>query len=94
MSADGTPKLSTIRSGWVKGHPFPLTTETEEREAEFDRAISERDREVAAKAWEEAADICQRVQDDPAFLESGPGVVAAKIVIRARAVEIRNGEHQ
>ena len=28
-----------MRDGWVAGHPYPLSTEIEERRAEFDRMI-------------------------------------------------------
>jgi len=48
-----------------------------------------RDERDAARAdgWDEAmteaGNVCQRIQDDPEFSESGPGVVAAKIVLRA-----------
>src|SRR5690554_995396 len=44
---------------------------------------------VRADQIKKDAAICQRIQDDPEFQESGPGVVTAKIVIRAqRAVAI------
>lgn len=45
-----TPKMSTIRHAWAKGHPFPLTTDVEERYAEFDRALAAHDAEVRAGA--------------------------------------------
>lgn len=49
--AERTPNLSTIRHAWAKAHPFPLTTDVEERYAEFDRAIAAHDAEKRAE-WE------------------------------------------
>lgn len=51
--SERTPKLNTIRHAWVKAHPFPLTTDVEERYAEFDRALAARDAEVRAAALAE-----------------------------------------
>jgi hypothetical protein len=47
MSADRTPRTSTVRAGWSQGHPFRLITEPEERYAEFDRWLAS----VKADAW-------------------------------------------
>jgi hypothetical protein len=51
MSADRTPRTSTVRAGWSQGHPFRLITEPEERYAEFDRWLAT----VKADAWAEGA---------------------------------------
>ena len=48
-----TPKTATVRTAWVKGHPFPLTTDLEERDAEFWRWLAAHDRETAARAWDD-----------------------------------------
>lgn len=45
-----TPRMSTIRHAWVKAHPCVLTTDVEERYAEFDRALAAHDAEVRAGA--------------------------------------------
>lgn len=46
--SDRTPPMSAIRSAWAKAHPFPLTTDVDERYAEFDRALAAHDAEVRA----------------------------------------------
>lgn len=50
MSDQRTPKASTVRAGWATGHPFPLTTDVDERYAEFDRWLKS-DREAQARFW-------------------------------------------
>lgn len=47
--------------------------------------------QATAAAFDEAAMVCQRIQDDKEFPESGPGVVAAKIVFRGMAGAYRGG---
>lgn len=42
-----------------------------------------------AEAFDEAVAVCQRIQDDARFPESGPGVVAAKITLRGMAAAYR-----
>ena len=39
MLSERTPKPITVRHSWVEKHPYPLSTEPEERRAEFDRMI-------------------------------------------------------
>jgi hypothetical protein len=51
---------------------------------EFDLWLAAHDKAIRDAALTEAAEVCQRIQDDPEF-ESGVGVVAAKIVIRSLA---------
>lgn len=51
-----TPKTSTVRTGWLRGHPFPNTTSPDERGAEFDRWYQEEIRQVKEQALEETAD--------------------------------------
>lgn len=48
--------------------------------------------DIRASIWDEAADTCERIQNDQEFGGDGPGagVVTAKIVLRARAAEYRN----
>jgi hypothetical protein len=46
--AERTPPMSAIRHAWAKAHPFPLTTDVDERYAEFDRALAAHDAEVRA----------------------------------------------
>lgn len=41
-----TPKTSTVRAGWAKGHPFPLATDPDERAAEFSRWLAAHDAEI------------------------------------------------
>ena len=54
MSAERTPKTNTVRTGWMRGHPFPLITEIDDRGAEFDRWLdSER-----ARIWDEGYSHC------------------------------------
>jgi hypothetical protein len=53
MSSGRTPRTSTVRYCWVQGHSFPLTTEPEERYAEFDRWLTAHDAEAKAEAWDE-----------------------------------------
>jgi len=61
VADDYTPTMNTVRAGWSNGHPFRATTSTEERLAEFDRALAAHDREVAEKAWDEAIALaCHR----------------------------------
>ena len=57
MSEARTPGTCTIRSGWAQGHPFPQTTEVEERYAEFDRWL---DRERAAARREGQAEALRQ----------------------------------
>lgn len=49
--SERTPPTGTVRHAWAKAHPFPLTTEVEERYAEFDRWLA---RVIAEKRaeWE------------------------------------------
>lgn len=76
------PHLTTIQS---RLHPemidalLPL----------FEQEANRREAEAVAAQIEKDAAICQRIQDDPQFSESGPGVgvVAAKIVIHAQQQE-------
>ena len=46
-----------------------------------------------ALALAEAGDICQSIQDDVEFPESGRGIVAAKLIIRAIATRGLRDEH-
>lgn len=48
--SERTPPMSAIRSAWAKAHPFPLTTDVDERYAEFDRALAAHDAEVLHRA--------------------------------------------
>ena len=52
--------------------------------------------EARTEALMEAVDICQRIQDDAEFPDSGVGVVTAKIILRSLATEaaIREGGNQ
>lgn len=50
-----TPKTKTIAAGWAKGHPFPLTTDVDDRYAEFDRWYAAEIRRAKAEAWRELA---------------------------------------
>lgn len=65
-----TPKPSTVRAGWAKGHPFPLTTEVEERYAEFDRMIAAVEAAVRADQIERDAAIAESLYFGPAPLFS------------------------
>lgn len=48
-------------------------------------------RDVQAEALEQAADVCERIQNDEEFGGSGAGrIVAAKIVLRSMAEEARS----
>lgn len=48
-------------------------------------------RDVQAEALEQAADVCERIQNDEGFGGSGAGrIAAAKIVLRSMAEEARN----
>ena len=47
-----TPPTGTIRNAFAKAHPFPHTTDIEERYAEFDRWLNE----IRAEAWQEGAE--------------------------------------
>lgn len=58
--SERTPNTATVRHGWIKGHPFPLFTDIDDRGAEFDRWLSERDRQVAERAWDEGWDASER----------------------------------
>lgn len=49
--SERTPPLGTVRHAWAKGHPFPLTTEIEDRYAEFDRWLAAHVAEKRAE-WE------------------------------------------
>ena len=51
--SERTPSTSTIRHAWAKAHPFPLTTDVEERYAEFDRWLAAHDAAKRAE-WEAA----------------------------------------
>jgi hypothetical protein len=71
-----TPGTGTIRNAFIAAHPFPLTTEIEEREAEFTRWMATRDAEVL----NEAADAIQALH---------PGEVKASVVsLRERAAAV------
>lgn len=83
MSDSGyTPSMQTIREAFAVWYVTDETAAT--RRAQFDSALAVHDAEVRADQIEKDAAICQRIQDDPEFQESGPGVVTAKIVIRAQ----------
>lgn len=56
--SERTPNMNTIRHAWVKGHPFPLTTDVEERIAEFDRWLAAHDAEVRASVVPEIGMPC------------------------------------
>jgi len=47
--------------------------------------------EARTEALNEAADVCQRIQDDALFPDSGVGVVTAKIVLRSLATDALRG---
>lgn len=66
--SERTPNTATVRTAWVKGHPFPLTTDLEERDAEFWRWLATHDRETAARAWEEGYRTCDRAWEETADL--------------------------
>lgn len=55
-----TPNEHTVRSIFVRAHPFAMSTSYEDRRAEFDRFIAK----VKADALREAADDAQA---DPTF---------------------------
>lgn len=44
-----TPNEHTVKSIFVRAHPFALTTSHEERRAEFDRFVSK----IKAESWAE-----------------------------------------
>lgn len=52
--SERTPAMSTIRHAWVKAHPFPLTTDVEERYAEFNRWLADHDMDVRAQTLVQA----------------------------------------
>lgn len=54
--SERTPNTATVRHGWIKGHPFPLSTDIDDRGAEFDRWLAEHDRQVAEHAWDQAVE--------------------------------------
>ncbi len=54
--AERTPKPTTVKTAWVRSHPFPLSTSVEDREAEFDRMIAAVERAAAVKALRAEAD--------------------------------------
>lgn len=54
--AERTPPTAAIRQAWIGAHPFRTTTTVEEREAEFDRWLTE----VRREAWDEVADYHDR----------------------------------
>jgi hypothetical protein len=66
MSSGRTPRTSTVRYCWVQGHSFPLTTEPEERYAEFDRWLAAHDREVfkrGQQVFHEEHQCCAAVEE-------------------------------
>lgn len=62
--AERTPPMGSIRHAWAQAHPFPLTTDVDERYAEFDRALAAHDAEVRASVVTEQPDPA-RVLADP-----------------------------
>ncbi|WP_181158353.1 hypothetical protein [Microbacterium sp. MYb64] len=73
--SERTPKMSTIRHTWAKGHPFPLTTDIEERYAEFDRWLADYTAKVCASVlaeqgeseWEYGAQHSQGTNPHPSL---------------------------
>lgn len=59
-----TPNMNTIRHAWVKGHPFPLTTDVEERIEEFNRALEAHDKELLNQVSEKIWTFIQTLKDD------------------------------
>lgn len=49
MGKERTPPTGTIREAFMRCHPFPHTTEIDERGAEFDRWLAK----IQAEAWEQ-----------------------------------------
>jgi len=102
LSRDNDSEEWQITDG-VEGFPMRNASDTEfglalagtlERDraahdAEVARAAAEKARKEALL---EAADICQRIQDDPEFPESGWGVVTAKLVFRVMAEDEEEAE--
>lgn len=83
-----TPTTEEIEQALFEHYGRGLHALAEEAQAVVKRALAEHDREVAATALEQAADA---MDIDPTFRD--PLRLKADWV-RARAVEIRNGEHQ
>lgn len=72
MSEPRTPNAETVKHGWAKGHPFPRTTEAEERYAEFDRWLAETVRAAKADAWDEGQEA--GINDDLGDWEVAPSI--------------------
>ena len=89
MSANSdeyVPTTIQIRRGWCGE---TVSNDEAESGAEFDRWLAAHESALTEKvrrdALEEAALVCERIQDDPEFINPGQGVAAAKIVLRGMA---------
>ena len=71
------PKTSTVRHVWAQRHPFPLTTDLDERYAEFDRWLAEHDARIKAEVLRKfRADVIkQQLTDYGIVLPDMSGVV-------------------
>lgn len=54
--SDRTPPTGTVKAAFAEAHPFPLTTDLEERYAEFDRWLSQVRAEAKSEHFREAAE--------------------------------------
>lgn len=87
-----TPTTETVRYAYA-AHNAHYGGEMgyQKQATEFDRWLAEHDRQVQAEALEQAADVCERIQNDEGFGGSGAGrIAAAKVVLRSMAEEARN----
>lgn len=91
---DRTPTTQTVVTGWAKGHPFPLTTDVDERYAEFCRWLEEEIRKAKADAWGEglelAVDTLRAHQDGDQF--GGPVTVKDMAAYIPTAINPYRGE--
>ena len=81
MTDERTPSTAEVRELYTDNFLF-----TADAGVEFDRWLESHDAEVQRAAFDEAADICERIQNDPEFHNPGPGVAAAKIVLRMKGL--------
>lgn len=87
MTDERTPKPNTVKTAWVRSHPFPLSTSVEDREAEFDRMIAAVERAAAAKALQEVTEIIDDCLPHGQYERFDDGQLLRRVRALTKAIE-------
>jgi len=99
--SDYTPTTSWLRimvgyaATTATDRAKPVEAARAEGHERFDRWLAAHDatltEKVRRESLEEAATVCERIQNDPEFIKPGQGVAAAKIVLRGMSTTDTKG---